>query len=99
MRKCDLCKRPATHSIMDANTSATIYVCDKHIDDIKISKNSVVSTIKPSIVATTVCSLCGKAKSVDEFYAYTDKRGVKRRRSECKTCNLMERKIRRLRKK
>ena len=97
MAKCDFCKNSATHMLMDGEKVKS-YLCREHASKV-VSTRYVVQEIALQPQMKAVCLLCGKEKTVDEFYHYTDGRGIKRRRSECKECNLMERKMRRLKKK
>lgn len=98
-RLCDLCNNKATHALMVETVESTIYLCSEHIEILEIAKRGMLTKLDmpPEIMRT--CILCNEEKPIGDFYTYTDKRGVERKRRECKTCNLAERKMRRLKKK
>lgn len=99
MVKCDLCNTDAKYEAKNMN-GITTRLCEQH--KVRLDMAGLIKGIQEIVsppCQTAVCSLCGETKCVDAFYSYTDAHGVKRKRSECKQCNLEERKKRRLRKK
>ena len=94
-QKCDFCKEDAICGILIGRD--TMYACATHLA--VYGTRGIVKECNKTPTTTAVCMYCGKEKPVDEFYWYTDKRGVRRMRKECKLCNLAERKKQRLRKK
>ena len=97
MIRCDFCKDEAIGRII-INDIPTINVCLAHAE-----KNKLLGRLHPfntSVLELKVaCSHCFEQKPLSDYYYYNDARGVRRRRTECRECNLMERKIRRLKKK
>lgn len=96
-RKCDFCFKPATY---DAKTAygPWAFMCDEHFEKVASKVPGTYKRLEPEVVAKKVCSVCGEEKSVSEFYQYTDNRGVRRYRNECKACNLTARKVQRFKK-
>ena len=96
-QKCDFCFKPATY---DAKTAygPWAFMCDEHFEKVAAKVPGTYTRLEPEAVAKKVCSICGKEKLVSEFYQYTDSRGVRRYRNECKECNLVARKVRRFKK-
>lgn len=96
-RKCDFCFKPATY---DAKTAygPWAFMCDEHFEKVASKVPGTYKRLEPEVVAKKVCSICGEEKSVSEFYQYTDNRGVRRYRNECKACNLTARKVQRFKK-
>lgn len=88
-RKCDFCNEPAVFDV-ETHLGPHAYVCERHvhIDNVRNPKY-----IEPVICEKKECSICGKLKSLDDFYSYTDTRNVERLRNECKACNLAQRKL------
>lgn len=98
MASCDFCRSKATHVLVNDCDTIVGYLCNSHAMKI-VSTRFKLKEIETEPVITGVCSLCNEEKPLSEFYFYTDSKGVRRRRSECKECNLIERKKRRLKKK
>ena len=102
MQKCDLCKAVALYEIITNidGRRVTCKVCERHKAHIKTLYNECkcVSTL-PIAVEFKTCALCGVTKPISDFYSYADHRGVPRLRTECKECNLKERKSLTFRKK
>lgn len=96
-RKCDFCFKPATY---DAKTAygPWAFMCDEHFEKVASKVPGTYKRLEPEVAAKKVCSICGEEKSVSEFYQYTDNRGVRRYRNECKACNLAARKVQRFKK-
>lgn len=96
-RKCDFCFKPATY---DAKTAygPWAFMCDEHFEKVASKVPGTYKRLEPEVVAKKVCIVCGEEKSVSEFYQYTDNRGVRRYRNECKACNLAARKVQRIKK-
>lgn len=89
--KCDFCDKPA---YVDGATKMGpwAYMCQEHFEQNGIKREGLYTLLDPAVVPTKVCRCCGEEKPVTEFYQYTDGRGVKRYRTECKFCNLVGRK-------
>lgn len=96
-QKCDFCFKPATY---DAKTAygPWAFMCDEHFEKVASKAPDTYRRLEPEVVTKKVCSICGTEKPVSEFYQYTDARGVKRYRNECKACNLAARKVQRFKK-
>ena len=91
-KKCDFCKEAAKY---DGKTKAGpwAFMCEVHMEKYGIKLPGLcMELVDPEIPRE--CSLCGELKSITKFYKYTDGTGVKRYRTECKKCNLAERKKR-----
>lgn len=94
IKRCDMCSNISVEKcgVVMFGRDVTLYLCEEHLKHYGINGTKMPSTThKP-------CSHCGEIKSVDDFYLYTDNRGVVRYRNECKVCNLVERKIVRIKK-
>ena len=95
-QKCDFCDKPAKY---DAKTKLGpwAFLCQQHFETYATGIPGEFSELpSDAFPIKKVCVLCGQEKPISEFYRYVDKRGETRFRNECKACNLMERKKRRL---
>lgn len=92
---CDFCTKPA---IYDGKTFMGPWanMCELHFTKYGIPIKGFFSLLESE--KTRVCRICSEEKPLSDYYAYIDNRGTKRYRTECKECNLMERKIRSFRK-
>ena len=88
---CDFCKAAATY---DGKTTMGpwAFMCEEHFVQYGIPVKGLYNILKPIPVATRQCAHCGIVKPLTDFYAYIDHNGYKRHRTECKACNLVERK-------
>lgn len=94
-KTCDFCNKPAVmHGTVMVNKD--VYLCEEHARFYGVFDTAKI--LCEPVLVTQVCSICGKAKSIADFYSYTDHSGVKRRRTECKECNHAGRKISALKK-
>ena len=92
--KCDFCNLPATYDTM-TTTGTWAYCCDTHYKRYGSETRGLftkLADIAPTVIAHKQCTICGCTKPIGDFYEYTDHADVKRNRSECKECNLSERK-------
>ena len=96
-QKCDFCFKPATYDAMTTR-GPWAFMCDEHFERLALKAGGAYKRLEPVEVTKKVCSVCGKEKLIGEFYQYTDNRGVRRFRTECKECNLAARKIQRFKK-
>lgn len=94
-QKCDFCDSPAVY---DAKTKLGpwAFVCQQHFTTYGVKHEGMYTVLEPAVILKKKCTSCGEEKATTEFYQYTDKRGVKRFRSECKSCNLTGRKVHRM---
>lgn len=102
MQKCDFCKEVALYemTISVDGRDVNCKVCEKHKAHLTtLYSNSTCMSILPTVDEFKTCALCGVTKSISEFYSYTDRKGIPRLRTECKECNLEERKSLTFRKK
>lgn len=83
--RCDYCKNRAIITGCSTYGNGITHVCNDHIRYARDGQ----PIEEPK---TQVCTLCGQEKSTEEFYICG---GV--RRSECKACNLEQRKKVRMR--
>lgn len=96
--RCDFCSEPAVY---DGKTimGPWAHMCEAHFNKYGVRLPGLFSRLdKAAPVLTKKCLLCRQVRPIEEFYEYTDSRGVKRYRTECKTCNLEEKKRRRFKK-
>lgn len=96
MISCDFCKVNAKYKY-ELKHGVVVNMCEDHAE--KAAYKDRLVLIEAPVVQTAVCNCCFETKPITEFYTYTDTRGVKRQRLECKQCNLEMRKKIRLRKK
>lgn len=96
-QRCDFCFKPATYDAMTTR-GPWAFMCDEHFERLALKAAGTYKRLEPVEVTKKVCSVCGKEKLIGEFYQYTDNRGVRRFRTECKECNLAARKIQRFKK-
>lgn len=96
-QRCDFCFKPATYDAMTTR-GPWAFMCDEHFERLALKAGGTYKRLEPVEVTKKVCSVCGKEKLIGEFYQYTDNRGVRRFRTECKECNLAARKIQRFKK-
>ena len=96
-QRCDFCFKPATYDAMTTRGPWAL-MCDEHFERLALKAGGTYKRLEPVEVTKKVCSVCGKEKLMGEFYQYTDNRGVRRFRTECKECNLAARKIQRFKK-
>ena len=96
-QKCDFCSKPATYDAMTTR-GPWAFMCDEHFERLALKAGDTYKRLEPIEVTKKVCSVCGKEKHIGEFYQYTDNRGVRRFRTECKECNLAARKVQRFKK-
>ena len=89
IRKCDFCKDAAMY---DGKTllGPWAFMCETHFKEYGFPIKGLYTVLAPA--ATKVCRVCGKEKSIEEFYTYTDHNGKTRKRNECKECNLAQKK-------
>lgn len=90
--KCDFCKETAVY---DSKTTfgPWAYMCKAHYVRYGCDEVGLFSVLQPKTVVEKTCQMCEKLKPLTEFYAYSDHNGILRYRTECKTCNLVHRKI------
>lgn len=88
--KCDFCDKQATY---DAKSIIGPWanMCDSHYAAYG-SKTKGLFTKLEWPIPDKICAICGINKPATDFYEYTDGKGVKRTRNECKVCNQAERK-------
>lgn len=86
--KCDFCNQPAKYDTQ-TKLGPWAFVCDAHL---ATYTTGLYKALQPKPIVSKVCGICGKKKSIEDFYKYTDANGVERWRNECKECNLAARK-------
>ena len=91
MAKCDFC---ADEAVYDAKTvmGPWAFLCEAHWE--KYGTNIRTKIAKE--IGVKRCINCNKEKPLSQFYRYTDSRGVIRHRTDCKECNLLGKKIARI---
>lgn len=96
-QKCDFCEAAAVY---DGKTvyGPWAFMCEAHLDSIGVKVAGMYKALDAVAVSKKVCVVCGQEKPVTDFYAYTDSRGVRRYRGECKECNLKAKKVQRFKK-
>ena len=89
MRRCDFCSKQA---IYDGKTTygPHAYMCQEHLNTVGIKTEGLYTVLAEATEAT--CRLCKQVKPIEEFYRHTGKDQIQRTRTECKTCNLEEKK-------
>lgn len=101
MLKCDFCKEVALYEMtFIADHATTCKVCEKHkAHFVTLYGNCTIKSLVDTGIENKKCVICGITKPISDFYGYTDRKGVPRLRTECKMCNLEERKSLTFRKK
>lgn len=89
-QKCDFCDKPALY---DGKTAMGpfAFMCAEHFEQVGIQIKGLYHCLDEAALPKQVCRSCGAELPVTDFYQYTDSRGVKRYRRECKACNLLGR--------
>lgn len=102
MQKCDFCKEVALYELAISSDGQDVKckVCEKHKAHFAtLYSDCTCTSMIPTVGEFKTCALCGITKPIDDFYSYTDHKGIPRLRTECKECNLEERKSLTFRKK
>jgi len=89
--KCDFCNEKAKY---DGKTKMGpwAFMCEAHFSKFGVKEEGMYSLLKETIEPTKVCSICGQEKPISDYYEYVDNKGRNRLRTECKQCNLQNRK-------
>ena len=95
--KCDFCSAKAVY---DGKTLMGPWanMCEEHFNTYGIPIKGLYTVYSNDAEKTKVCRVCDVEKPLTEYYSYIDNRGARRHRTECKQCNLAERKAKSFRK-
>lgn len=87
--KCDFCDKQAVY---DGKTTLGpwAYMCEAHRRQYGVKSTQLMNKLETVGEPKKVCVLCGEEKPLSQFYQYTDHGGIQRYRSECKVCNLAQ---------
>lgn len=90
-QKCDFCSGVAKYDTM-TKMGPWAFVCDKHFEVYSIQQPGFYTVLEPIVLKEKVCPRCEEPKALTDFYTYKDGHRVERYRTECKVCNLAEKK-------